>query len=167
MSIKMAIEKNQVVVLDYRLQNGSVDGDLIEETFGTEPLKFIFGIGQMIPAFEVNLEASQEGDEFAFLIKAAEGYGEYEEEALLQVPISQFANSEGEVNTESLKPGAPINMQDQEGRSYQGIIKSHNTETVTVDFNHPMAGTDLYFSGKIKMVRDATESELDHGHPHE
>jgi len=163
----MAIAKNQVVVLDYRLQNGSAEGDLIEETFGTEPLKFIFGIGQMIPAFEVNLEESKEGEEFAFLIRAAEGYGEFEEEALMQVPIGQFADAEGKVNTDVLKPGAPINMQDEEGRSYQGIIKSHNTETVTVDFNHPMAGTDLYFSGKIKTVRDATESELDHGHPHE
>ena len=163
----MPILKNQVVVLDYRLQNGSSDGDLIEETFGTEPLKFIYGIGQMIPAFELHLEELGEGDDFAFLIKAAEGYGEYEEQALLQVPIQQFANDQGEVNMDALKPGAPINMQDQEGRSYQGVIKSHNTEVVTVDFNHPMAGTDLYFSGKIKTVRDATESELDHGHPHE
>ena len=163
----MAILKNQVVVLHYRLQNGSAEGDLIEETFGTEPLKFIFGIGQMIPAFELNLEDNQEGDQFAFLIRAAEGYGEYEEQALLKVPISQFTGADGEVNMEVIKPGAPINMQDEEGKSYQGIIKSHNTEEVTVDFNHPMAGTDLYFSGTIQSVREATESELDHGHPHE
>ncbi len=163
----MPIKKNQVVVLNYRLQNGSAEGDLIEETFGSEPLKFIFGIGQMIPAFELHLEELAEGDEFAFLIKAAEGYGEYEEQALLQVPIGQFTNEKGEVNTDAIRPGAPINMQDQEGRSYQGIIKSHNTEVVTVDFNHPMAGTDLYFSGKIDIVREATQSELDHGHPHE
>ncbi len=42
----MAIEKNQVVIVDYKLQNGGNEGDLIEETFGSEPLSFIFGIGK-------------------------------------------------------------------------------------------------------------------------
>ncbi len=163
----MAIVKNQVVILHYRLQNGSAEGDLIEETFGSEPLKFLYGIGQMIPAFELHLEELSEGDNFSFQIKAAEGYGEYDERAKLEVPITQFANEEGDVNMDALKPGAPISMQDQEGRTYQGVIKSHNTEAVQVDFNHPMAGVDLYFSGKIETVRDATQSELDHGHPHE
>ena len=32
----MAIAKNQVVILDYKLQNGGPDGDLIEETFGSQ-----------------------------------------------------------------------------------------------------------------------------------
>ncbi len=163
----MSIKKNQVVVVDYRLQSGSAEGDLIEETFGSEPLSFIYGIGQMIPAFELYLEEKEAGDEFAFLVKAKEGYGEYEDEAVIKVPIQQFADSEGQVNIDALKPGAPLTMQDQEGRTYQGVIKSHNTQEVTVDFNHPMAGTDLYFTGIVREVRDATESELDHGHVHE
>ena len=29
-----------------------------------------------------------------------------------------------------------------------------------MDFNHPMAGLDLFFSGKIVEVREATEREL-------
>ncbi len=162
----MAIAKNQVVILDYRLQNGGPDGDLIEETFGSQPLQFIYGIGQMIPAFEENLESKNEGDEFAFLIKAAEGYGVHDPNAVVEIPMQQF-EVEGKVDPEHIKPGRPLQLQDPQGQTYRGVVQSHTTEVVTVDFNHPMAGTDLHFTGVIRTVREATESELDHGHVHE
>ncbi|NND04824.1 MAG: peptidylprolyl isomerase [Saprospiraceae bacterium] len=162
----MAIAKNQVVVVDYKLQNGNGDGDLIEETFGSDPLSFIFGIGQMIPAFEANLENTQEGDEFSFLIEAANGYGLFEDEAVVQIPLQQFAQ-DGKVSEESIQVGRQLTVQDQQGQTYHGVVQSADSENVTVDFNHPMAGTDLYFTGVVRTVRDATESELDHGHAHE
>ncbi|HQH41585.1 MAG TPA: peptidylprolyl isomerase, partial [Bacteroidales bacterium] len=37
---------------------------------------------------------------------------------------------------------------------------------VKMDFNHPLAGDDLYFTGKIVGIRDATQEELEHGHVH-
>jgi FKBP-type peptidyl-prolyl cis-trans isomerase SlyD len=39
-------------------------------------------------------------------------------------------------------------------------------ETLTVDFNHPMAGVVLHFSGEIVDIREASAEELDHGHVH-
>ena len=162
----MIIEKNKVVELDYKLHEGSLAGNLIEETFGAKPLTFIFGIGQMIPAFEENLEEKKAGDAFAFLVKAAEGYGEYDSNALISIPIEQFA-VEGQIDRDALQADHPIKMQDMEGKSYQGIIKKVGIDQVDIDFNHPMAGVDLYFSGIVLGVREATDSELDHGHIHE
>jgi len=40
------------------------------------------------------------------------------------------------------------------------------TETVKMDFNHPLAGEELHFKGEILEVREATAEELDHGHVH-
>ncbi len=162
----MAIEKNQVVILHYKLQEATAEGELVESTFESEPLRFIYGIGQMIPAFEENLEQKNQGDKFAFSIIAEDAYGLYDERAVAQIPLGDFA-VEGEIKPESIELGRQIGLQDQQGNSYQGIITEVGDENVKVDFNHPMAGVDLYFSGEILTIREATESELDHGHVHE
>ncbi|MCP4646531.1 MAG: hypothetical protein GY852_02195 [bacterium] len=35
-----------------------------------------------------------------------------------------------------------------------------------MDFNHPMAGNDLFFKGEVSDVREATSEELSQGHTH-
>jgi FKBP-type peptidyl-prolyl cis-trans isomerase SlyD len=35
-----------------------------------------------------------------------------------------------------------------------------------MDFNHPLAGNNLYFAGEILNIREATEDEMNHGHAH-
>ncbi|MBL0083995.1 MAG: hypothetical protein IPP37_16945 [Saprospiraceae bacterium] len=52
--------------LHYSLREGSAEGELIEETFGQEPLTFIFGNGQMISGFEANLNGKLAGDTYSF-----------------------------------------------------------------------------------------------------
>jgi FKBP-type peptidyl-prolyl cis-trans isomerase SlyD len=62
--------------------------------------------------------------------------------------------------------GAMIPMSDNEGNHLSGKILSITDENVQMDFNHPLAGTDLHFEGSILEVRAATQEELDHGHVH-
>jgi len=57
-------------------------------------------------------------------------------------------------------------MTDNEGNHLRGTILEITDETVSMDFNHPLAGTDLFFQGTILTVRAATNEELDHGHSH-
>jgi len=57
-------------------------------------------------------------------------------------------------------------MMDAEGRRLNGKVIEVVEEAVKMDFNHPMAGSDLYFSGQITEIRNATEEELEHGHVH-
>ena len=57
-------------------------------------------------------------------------------------------------------------MEDEHGNQMQGIIMEVTPETVIVNFNHPMAGTDLYFTGHVQGVRAATQIEITHGHVH-
>ena len=57
-------------------------------------------------------------------------------------------------------------MLDSEGRRLNGIVKEIGEQSVKMDFNHPMAGANLYFSGKVTEVREANEDELTHGHVH-
>ena len=163
----MSISKNKVVTLHYSLRDGGEDGRLIEETFGGTPLSFIFGIGQMIPGFEANLEGKEEDTEYAFLLTPEEAYGGQKTDAIIDIPKINFADPDGNIDEDSIKVGSPVRMKNQQGRAFQGTIVGDKGDTLVVDFNHPMAGKSLHFSGKIVTVRDATPEELDHGHVHD
>jgi FKBP-type peptidyl-prolyl cis-trans isomerase SlyD len=161
----MVIEKNKAVFVHYTLTEGTADGQLVETTENREPLAFIYGIGMMIPDFEKNLTGLKSGDQFAFGIEAANAYGAYDEGALVEVPKSIF-EIEGKVEEGLLEVGNVLPLQDNEGNHMQGMVAAVSDSTVKIDFNHPMAGVDLFFTGHVSNVRDAEQAELDHGHIH-
>jgi len=104
-----------------------------------------------------------EGDDYAFLLQPGEAYGDSNVNAVVKIPKQNFADQNGDVNPEVIALGAPVNMKNQEGKSFQGIVKEATEDTITVDFNHPMAGRTLHFSGTIIEVRSAREDELTKG----
>ncbi len=161
----MTIEQNKVVTVHYILNEGTAEGQLVESTNGGEPLAFIYGVGMMIPAFEANLAGLSMGDTFAFGIPAAEAYGVYDDTALVEVP-KQIFEHEGSIPDGLLEVGNVLPLQDQEGNRLQGMVAHVGDESVKLDFNHPMAGVDLFFTGHVEGVRDAEPSELEHGHVH-
>ncbi|MFM2393328.1 MAG: hypothetical protein RLZZ546_1310, partial [Bacteroidota bacterium] len=93
-------------------------------------------------------------------------YGDINEDDIVTVPIENFADTSGQVDRDQLQVGAPIYMTDDHGHQFAGMIREVKLDKVVVDFNHPMAGQQLHFSGEIIDIRQATESELDHGHVH-
>lgn len=161
----MVIEKNKVVSLHYRLTVNDLLGELVEETFGGQPLVFLYSAGQMIPEFERQLSGKAVGDNFAFGIKAEEAYGMPDPEAVVLLPMSTF-EIDGELDKEMLQIGTVIPMSDDQGNRLNGVVREVNEEGVVIDFNHPMAGVNLYFTGTIDSLRPATEEEIDHGHVH-
>lgn len=161
----MNIEKHKVVSLHYRLQKDNSEGDLVEETFGREPLVFLFGAGQMIPDFEKNLEGKVEGDSTSFGIESKNAYGEVNPEAIVAMPKSTFV-IDGKLAEDLLVVGKMIPMSDDKGNRMNGIVRDIRGEEVILDFNHPMAGQNLFFTVEVQSVREATESEIAHGHVH-
>ena len=161
----MQIKKNSVVSVHYKLQANDAQGEIIEETFGSDPLTFLFGAGQMIPDFENNLAGKSAGDKKSFGIKSSEAYGAHNPDAVVDLPIDTFV-VDGELATDLLVVGKSIPMSDDQGRRMMGTIRNVGEQAVTVDFNHPMAGQDLYFSIEVHDVREATASEIQHGHVH-
>ncbi len=161
----MLIDKHTVVSLHYKLQEDDATGEVVEETFGADPLVFLYGVGQMIPAFEQNLEGKKAGDVVSFGIASAEAYGDYDQDAVALLPMDAFM-FEGELAEDLLVPGQTIPLRDEEGNLHQGIIAEVRDEDVLVDFNHPMAGVNLFFTVQVESVRPATAEEIDHGHVH-
>ena len=119
----------------------------------------------MIPEFERQLAGKQAGDEHSFGIPSADAYGEVNPQAVVQVPKESFM-VDGKLAEDVLKIGNRVPMMDQNGNRLNGLISAIGDDAVTVDFNHPMAGQDLYFSIQVESVREATAEEIDHGHVH-
>ena len=161
----MIIDKNKVVALKYELRTNAIDGELVEKVDIDHPLQFIFGLGNMLEKFETNIGGLKEGDDFDFKIKAIEAYGEPNPEMLVDVPKEVF-KVDGKIDDSLLVIDKVIPMRDQNGNHLNGKIVKLNGDHVTMDFNHALAGSDLFFKGQVIEVREATEEELSHGHIH-
>lgn len=161
----MTIDNNTVVSLHYRLQADNAEGDLVEETFGSEPLTFLYGAGQMIPDFEKNIAGKKAGERAAFGIESANAYGAVNPQAVVPLPKSTFV-IDGKLAEDLLEVGKTIPMSDDKGNRMIGKVVEIREEEVLLDFNHPMAGQDLFFTIEVQSVRAATPDELAHGHVH-
>jgi FKBP-type peptidyl-prolyl cis-trans isomerase SlyD len=162
-----AISENKVVSLTYELKILNEDGEqtLVETADTNNPMVFLFGVSGLPEKFEENLEGKQEGETFSFSLEAEEGYGEYDENALVPIPKNVF-EVDGKIDDEMLQVGNYIPMADNEGNHMQGRVTKIQGDEVVMDFNHPLAGMKMFFDGKVISVREATPEEIAHGHVH-
>jgi FKBP-type peptidyl-prolyl cis-trans isomerase SlyD len=159
----MVIEKQKVVSVTYQLNVNEKDGEVVETVNKEKPLTFLYGVGNMLEKFEENIKGLQQGDQFDFMIPSDEAYGQASDDAVVDLPLNVF-EIEGEVDYDLLKVGNYIPMQDQQGNRLDGIVLEVGDEKVKMDFNHPLAGDDLFFQGEVLDVREATQDEINQGH---
>lgn len=155
----MKIENNRFASLIYTLHEGDANGRILEKVEISSPLTFVFGTGRLLPAFESNLEGLEEGSTFGFRLPAADAYGERREEMIVSLPRTIFED-DGVLNTTVCFEGNTVPMMDAHGNRMNGVVTEIADSFVRMDFNHPLAGTDLYFSGTITGVREATAEEI-------
>ncbi len=160
------IKKHSMVTLSYDLHIDDKDGALIEKTTEDTPLQFIYGIGMMLPKFEEELSKFKSGEEFTINLRADEAYGEVNKEAIVELPKNVFL-VDGKFDDELIKVGNAVPMMSSNGQRLNGIVLEIAEDTVKMDFNHPLAGEDLFFKGIVLEVRDASQEEIDAVlHPH-
>lgn len=157
----MNISANKLVILQYRLnvKNDNGELELMEETTPEQPLQYFHGMGMMLPKFEEHLEGLAEGDKFEFMIPVADAYGEYEDDNVIDLPKNIFM-IDGQFDTEKVFTGAIVPLVDSEGNRLNAEVVEVMDEKVKVDLNHPLAGEDLYFTGRIISVTQPTDEEL-------
>lgn len=153
----MKVTKNTVVVLDYELK---VDGEVIDSSHGNEPLAIIHGTGSVIPGFSDAIDGMEAGQSKSFSVAPADGYGEFDQEAIRVYDVNDFP---GDI---TLEPGVQLFFETDDHVEVPCFVKEISGEEVTVDFNHPLAGKNLNFSVDIREVRPASSEELAHGHVH-
>jgi FKBP-type peptidyl-prolyl cis-trans isomerase SlyD len=163
----MKIATNAVVTLTYELSIDDENGEkeLLEVADSTDPMAFIHGQSGLPEAFEHQLLGLSPGDTFDFSVEAEEGYGPYDPEAIVELPLDLF-KIDGKIQPDLLEIGNILPMTNDEGQRLQGRVVSVQGDSVTMDFNHPLADKAMHFKGSVLDVRTATPTELSHGHVH-
>ena len=126
-------------------------GEVFDSSEGREPLKFTVGKGQMIPGFEQELLGASVGEKKTFTLSADRAYGDRNEEAILEIPRSQFAQLEEQTK---LEVGFQLVAQMPTGPA-PFTVCNLSDDHVTADFNHALAGKSLTFEVEVIEVTPA------------
>ena len=146
----MSITKGKVVDIHYTLKNDN--GDVLDSSEGQDPLQFLFGTGTIIKGLETELEGKNIGDKFIAKVAPEDAYGIRSEKNIHKVPLSQFDSPA------NVQVGARFQVGGQGGTIAEVI--GVDSETVTIDTNHPLADQVLHFDVEVVDLRDATSDEL-------
>lgn len=157
MSEPTVVAKDVVVSLAYKL---TVDGEVLDEAGKDDAIQFLHGHRNIIPGLENELTGLKLGDSKKVSVQPEEGYGLTDSEEIEEISLEDFP--------EGIVPeiGMELEVKDEDGNDLYGRVLAITDETVTMDFNHPLAGKTLDFEVTVVGLRNATAEELSHGHVH-
>lgn len=160
------IQPGKYVELGYDLYQINNDGTetLVHQTTPDDPEKIVFGVTRgVIAPLEKAIDGLEVGGEFDIKVNADEAFGPYDPEQVATLPHDIF-EIDGKFDSEAIKAGAVLPMMTADGFRINGLVKEVTATDVIMDFNHPLAGKDVRFKGKITAVREATPEELQPSH---
>lgn len=155
---KDSVQNDTVVAMEYTLH---VDGEKIDSSEGQDPLQFLVGYGNIISGLEREMMGMKVGDTKDVVIQPSDAYGEFDEEAFMNVPRGEFPKDM------PVEEGLELTVRDDTGQARYARVDAVDGDTVTLNFNHPLAGDELHFNVKVVGLREPTAEELEHGHVHQ
>jgi FKBP-type peptidyl-prolyl cis-trans isomerase SlyD len=158
----MADIKNNYITVAYKLYVKGEDDEkesLVEECQEKHPFQFISNLGAALPAFEQQVDGLEKGSSFDFVIPCKDAYGEFEDELMFDVDKKMFELN-GKFDSDHVFEGNVIPLQGEDGSRFNAMVIEVKDDAVTIDLNHPRAGQDLHFVGKVCENRPATNEEV-------
>jgi FKBP-type peptidyl-prolyl cis-trans isomerase SlyD len=155
----MKIGTNVMASICYEVRERE-SGNILQQIPCDKPETFLFGHGLMLDVFEKNLEGLSPGALFKFSVDSKDAYGPINPSAIFDLPLSTFTEDDGSIDASVVKIGHIFPMADKEGNRHFGKIIRIMEGRVTMDFNHPMAGKNLVFSGTIVSAKLAEADEI-------
>ncbi len=152
----MKITSNTVVSIDYIVTDEN--GQVLDTTNGQDAMEVLIGHSNIVPGLEDALMGKEKGDRIDVLVQPDRAYGIRHPELIQEIDINMFEGMELNVGDSFLA--------DTDMGKKPIIVKEIKGDTVVVDGNHPLAGMTLKFMVDIIDVRQATDSEIEHGHVH-
>ncbi len=152
------IEPGIIVELKYTLREEGVHGEVLEVMDEHWPLKFYFGAGSMLPAFESALKGLHEGAHFSFGLPAEEAYGLIDPGKIEEIAFKDLPHSEQFPNKAFVIGDRLVFNMGARGEQL-GTVSEVLPQSILVDFNHALAGKKLHFTGQVLYIRKARKEE--------
>ena len=123
------------------------DGSTAENTLASgKPVRLNIGDGSLSPAFEAELSNLNANDKHNFTLEPMDAFGDINPDSIHYLDKSRFASDM------ALDSGVIVNFDSANGSQIPGIIRSVEGDSVTVDFNHPLAGHKVTFELEVVKV---------------
>jgi FKBP-type peptidyl-prolyl cis-trans isomerase SlyD len=147
------VQPNSHVTVEYVLTDD--EGEVLDASSAEdgEPIEYVHGYGMLVPGLEAALVGLKAGDKKKITVGADEGYGERDEELMLEIDRTEFPDT--------VQPGDEFVATSPEGEEVVLHVVEVNEDIVLVDANHPLAGMTLHYEIEVKSIRAATESEIE------
>lgn len=152
----MSIGNNKVVTINFTLKDQF--DNIIDSTTTGKPFQYLSGHQNILPKLESEIDSMLIGSKKTIDVSAAEAYGEYDDEAVQILKKEEFPPNI------LLEVGKQYIQAMPDGSEIPFTITEINSDDVTIDFNHPLAGLDLVFEVELLEVRDATSEEISQGY---
>lgn len=141
------IQEGNKVTLCYvgKLDNGEIFKTVEESA----PLTVVVGNSEAPPTLDLALRGMKVGEEKSVKVPPDESYGPRQKELLQDLPLKSFGDKIAP------KPGMILSLKvnkDGEEHAIPATVIEVDEETVTVDYNHPLAGHHLTYNIKILAV---------------
>ncbi len=144
----MIAENGMRVTVQYKLYIDDPSGELVEETSEEQPYEFIIGSGEQFEAFDKHIKGLNVGDSFSFLVECEDAFGLVDEGAISEIPKKSFEH-EGKLDDSLFELYNMIPMKDEDGNEFSGVIIGMTEDKIELDFNHPLAGENIWFDGEV------------------
>ena len=114
----------------------------IDSNVNGEPMVFQTGAGEMMPAVEEALLEMKVGESKRINLAPEQAYGPVTPEAFKEFPLNDIPEAAREV-------GRKVMSRAPDGDERMVDVVGVTDDTITLDFNHPLAGMNLIFDLKV------------------
>jgi peptidylprolyl isomerase len=137
------VKTGDTIMLHYtgKYKNGKV----FDSTRKGNPIPVEVGAGEIIKGLENAVIGMQPGENKTVVVQPEEGFGNYDEKRLIEMPKKSFP--------ENISPeiGMELQLVNKQGQAFNVVVVEILDKSIMLDANHPLAGKVLVFD--IELVK--------------
>ncbi len=146
-----SVQSDSAVLVHFTLK--LEDGSVAESTrAGGKPALFRLGDASLSEGLEQHLLGLKEGAKTSFTLQPEDAFG------TISPDLIQYFSRREFIDAGEPEPGAIMLFTAMDGSEMPGVIRDVNGDSITVDFNHPLAGQTIHFDIEVLDVNPVLEA---------